>query len=165
MALIKCPECGKEISDKSHQCIHCGYPLEEIEVASKPVMKLYKVVLEDVSPKNKVRIIKVIRECTGLGLAEAKALTDTVPSVIKTELTLEEAQRIGTELSAENARVSISDSTDNKVMRFEDKLFCPRCHSTFVTTGSRGFSFVTGFLGSGKTVNRCGKCGYKWTPR
>ena len=31
MALIKCPECGKEISNKTKQCIHCGYPLEEIE--------------------------------------------------------------------------------------------------------------------------------------
>lgn len=30
MALINCPECGKEISDKSKQCIHCGYPLEHI---------------------------------------------------------------------------------------------------------------------------------------
>ena len=28
MALIKCPECGKEISDKSINCIHCGYPLD-----------------------------------------------------------------------------------------------------------------------------------------
>lgn len=28
MALIKCPECGREISDKSKACIHCGYPLE-----------------------------------------------------------------------------------------------------------------------------------------
>ena len=27
MALIKCPECGKEISDKATNCIHCGYPL------------------------------------------------------------------------------------------------------------------------------------------
>lgn len=27
MALIVCPECGKEISDKASQCIHCGYPL------------------------------------------------------------------------------------------------------------------------------------------
>lgn len=27
MALIKCPECGKEISDKSEVCIHCGYPI------------------------------------------------------------------------------------------------------------------------------------------
>ena len=29
MALIKCPECGKEISDKSSACIHCGYPITE----------------------------------------------------------------------------------------------------------------------------------------
>ena len=28
MALIKCPECGKEIPDKSINCIHCGYPLD-----------------------------------------------------------------------------------------------------------------------------------------
>lgn len=27
MALIKCPECKREISDKSKQCIHCGFPL------------------------------------------------------------------------------------------------------------------------------------------
>lgn len=27
MALIKCPECGKQISDKSKQCVNCGYPL------------------------------------------------------------------------------------------------------------------------------------------
>lgn len=29
MALIKCPECGKEISDKSEKCIHCGYKHKE----------------------------------------------------------------------------------------------------------------------------------------
>ena len=28
MALIKCPECGKEISDQSKSCIHCGCPLQ-----------------------------------------------------------------------------------------------------------------------------------------
>ena len=28
MALIKCPECGREISDKAKACIHCGYPME-----------------------------------------------------------------------------------------------------------------------------------------
>ena len=27
MALIKCPECGKEISDKAEHCIHCGFPI------------------------------------------------------------------------------------------------------------------------------------------
>lgn len=28
MALIKCPECGKEVSDKASTCIHCGFPLK-----------------------------------------------------------------------------------------------------------------------------------------
>lgn len=28
MALIKCPECGKEISNKSEICVHCGYSIK-----------------------------------------------------------------------------------------------------------------------------------------
>ena len=35
MALIKCSECGKEISDKSKKCIHCGCPLNEKKKKSK----------------------------------------------------------------------------------------------------------------------------------
>ena len=31
MALIKCPECGGKISDKSDHCIHCGYPMRLIK--------------------------------------------------------------------------------------------------------------------------------------
>lgn len=34
MALIKCPECGKEISDTAKNCIHCGYALKEDSVTS-----------------------------------------------------------------------------------------------------------------------------------
>ena len=36
MALIKCPECGKEISDKSPACIHCGYPVAKREKTTTP---------------------------------------------------------------------------------------------------------------------------------
>lgn len=46
MALIKCPECGKEISDKSKVCIHCGYPMEEI----KPLEKPTNIVEEEIEP-------------------------------------------------------------------------------------------------------------------
>lgn len=31
MALIRCPECGKEISDRAPACIHCGFPLDSIQ--------------------------------------------------------------------------------------------------------------------------------------
>ena len=44
------------------------------------------------------------------------------------------------------------------------KLRCPKCGSEYITTGKRGYSLFTGFIGSGKTVNRCGSCGYKWKP-
>jgi uncharacterized membrane protein YvbJ len=30
MALIKCPECGKEISDKATQCMYCGAPMDAL---------------------------------------------------------------------------------------------------------------------------------------
>lgn len=35
MALIKCPECGKEISDTCSNCIHCGYVLDKGNVSYK----------------------------------------------------------------------------------------------------------------------------------
>lgn len=47
---------------------------------------------------------------------------------------------------------------DNNVVK------CPKCGSTNITAGQRGYSLVTGFIGSGSTVNRCAKCGYKWKP-
>lgn len=37
----------------------------------------------------------------------------------------------------------------------KSKIHCPKCCSTNVTAGQRGFNIVTGFLGSGSTVNRC----------
>lgn len=39
MALIKCPECGREISNKSKTCIHCGYPLSKIELVDNLSIK------------------------------------------------------------------------------------------------------------------------------
>ena len=41
MALIKCPECGKEISDKAPACIHCGCPLSTKKECVKIKMPLY----------------------------------------------------------------------------------------------------------------------------
>lgn len=47
MALIKCPECGKDISDKAKVCIHCGYPLDEEEDVSITDFHLRKTSLID----------------------------------------------------------------------------------------------------------------------
>ena len=37
MALIKCPECNREISDKAGKCPHCGYPIDEMKKEEKKV--------------------------------------------------------------------------------------------------------------------------------
>lgn len=36
MSLLKCPECGKDVSDRAGICVHCGYPLDELYVKSSP---------------------------------------------------------------------------------------------------------------------------------
>ena len=41
---------------------------------------------------------------------------------------------------------------------------CPKCGSTSVQATTRGFSIVTGFVGSGSPRNVCQKCGHKWKP-
>lgn len=38
MALIKCPECGKEISDKAGQCPHCGYPIDQVTIPENEII-------------------------------------------------------------------------------------------------------------------------------
>ena len=39
---------------------------------------------------------------------------------------------------------------------------CPKCASTSIATINRGYSIVTGFIGSGKAVNVCQCCGHRW---
>lgn len=46
----------------------------------------------------------------------------------------------------------------------ENIIKCPRCGSTQISTGARGWKWTTGFIGSSKTVNRCANCGNTWTP-
>lgn len=41
---------------------------------------------------------------------------------------------------------------------------CPKCGSYSVATTNRGYSLLTGFIGSGSPRNVCQKCGHKWKP-
>ena len=56
---------------------------------------------------SKVKVIKVVREVTGLGLKEAKALVDEAPKVIKEGASKAEAEEIKTKLEAEGAEVTL----------------------------------------------------------
>ena len=55
----------------------------------------------------KVKVIKVVREVTGLGLKEAKEVVDGAPKVVKEGASKEEAEEIKTKLEAEGAKVTL----------------------------------------------------------
>ena len=56
---------------------------------------------------SKVKVIKVVREITGLGLKEAKALVDEAPKVVKEAVSKAEAEEIKAKLEAEGAEVNM----------------------------------------------------------
>ena len=66
----------------------------------------FDVELTDVGP-NKVKVIKVVREATGLGLKEAKDVVDGAPKVLKQGASKEEANDIKAKLEAEGAKVTL----------------------------------------------------------
>lgn len=171
MALIKCPECGQEISDKSDKCIHCGYPLKanksdmfdigdfvyysqnEYEELKDPKesdtfllcgTKLKKSFFTDKKNPWEDKMAEV-KKLTGLNGALAWDLisgwmSNGVPDVVDTK-TIDEIKQ-----------------------RDLDTIKCPKCGSTAIQTVNRGYSLMTGFLGSGSPRNVCQKCGYKWKP-
>jgi large subunit ribosomal protein L7/L12 len=66
----------------------------------------FDVELTEIGP-NKVKVIKVVREATGLGLKEAKDLVDSAPKVLKEGVSKEEAEDIKGKLEAEGAKVTL----------------------------------------------------------
>lgn len=80
MALINCPECGKQVSDQAPACIHCGYPLNKQEERSELVIygtkqqyllniiqnpcKIYiDGELVDLVPANDMTVIPIEKDC------------------------------------------------------------------------------------------------------
>ena len=66
----------------------------------------FDVELTEVGP-TKVKVIKVVREATGLGLKEAKEVVDGAPKVLKEGASKAEAEELKTKLEAEGAKVTL----------------------------------------------------------
>ena len=66
----------------------------------------FNVVLKEVGA-NKIAVIKVVREITGLGLAESKAMVDGAPSVVKEAIAKEAAEEMAAKFKEAGATVEI----------------------------------------------------------
>lgn len=64
----------------------------------------YTVVLSEIGAQ-KIKVIKVVREITGLGLKEAKALVDEAPSNVKEDIDKDEAEQIKAKLEEVGATI------------------------------------------------------------
>ena len=67
----------------------------------------FDVVLKEAGAE-KIKVIKVVREITGLGLAEAKAMVDGAPKTLKEAVSKEEAEELKAKLTEVNAVVEIA---------------------------------------------------------
>lgn len=144
MALIKCPECDKEISDKSKICVHCGYPIantNKICIINGISYDVEFLLDKSISIPFRAKQLHLLTKC------------DLKDCINKTK-TIDETNEIPKTLYIKQQK------TEN----VEDQITCPKCGSTNIQSTNRGFSLVTGFIGSGSPRNICQKCGFKWKP-
>lgn len=177
MAIVKCIECGHDVSTYADKCPNCGCPVSVITNSGE---NLFDVILE--SPgEEKLQVIRFVRELSNpkKGLAEAMEVVDNPPKTIISSIgesdgraVVSKLAEIGCTAKLERAHGNVDSNSAADVASIkstflftkDQPLRCPRCGSTAVTTTSRGYNLLTGFIGSNKTVNRCGKCGHTWKP-
>jgi large subunit ribosomal protein L7/L12 len=76
------------------------------EAAAEEEQTEFEVVLTEIGP-NKIPVIKVVRELTGLGLKEAKDVVDAAPKAVKEGVDKDEAEKIKASLEEQGAKVEI----------------------------------------------------------
>lgn len=186
MALIKCPECGKEISDKAPACIHCGYPIgEELGDKSKSKDTLKKVVVSNFDESKLLYqvVVSDVKEIKGISEADAKTMVENGETITINNLDYDTALAIYNKLTQQLGKLfdtfgimaKIADM--DEIVNWDDietpkepsrptpkAPRCPKCGSTSIATVNRGYSIVWGFLGSGTPMNVCQSCGYKYKP-
>lgn len=177
--LIKCPECGKEVSDKAPACIHCGFPLSNIHKENTCLvdgteydmteLKNYYAKLTDYEKGEFYRRNKSMYE-GNLEIFPDEA-TQILRKINKHFNWWNDSHNHGKGYLADKF---VLTCIDHNFQYFEfntadipdpsKTVRCPKCGSTSVTTEESGYSLLTGFWGSSRKHNLCQKCGYRWKP-
>lgn len=176
MALISCPECGKEISDKAKMCIHCGYPLDNILTEELFSIEFVGFSRDSDSTRritNPIDLCSLMQKILGRDWNTVDSGLESAPYTLIDGITMADAewlQQIAKQYKGITEIKPYSGTENNTKLleKYRDKSYptvlCPACASSEVSTGQRGYKLTTGFLGSNKTVNRCAKCGKTWEP-
>lgn len=84
-------------------------------------------------------------------------------SFIQAMIELKEKDVIEFQLKMSQFRNQI-EQQKNSNQQEPEQITCPKCGSTNIQSTNRGYSILTGFIGSGSPRNVCQKCGFKWKP-
>lgn len=180
MALIKCYECDNQVSERAKSCPHCGAPISDCGIKSNKPINLCYILYDGFTNTNlwrqyKSKATRFILEIYGSQTPHAQCVKDQDPCYLFKGISKDTADCIFQVLTPMGCELHINYSDeypynselDRKAKAICEEfliLKCPRCHSTAITTGTKGYGLIRGFLGSNKTVNRCGRCGYSWEP-
>ena len=126
MALIVCPECGKEISDKSEVCIHCGYPLINMINTKCKINGIVYDFKEELpialleKREDYISAIGKIRKKTSLNLVDGSDLvniireTKAIPETFTPKYPLEDREKLYGNSKVENVECPYCHSKDTK---------------------------------------------------
>ncbi len=110
LTLLEASELKKALEDKFG--VTAAAPVMMAGAAAAPTASAeeekteFTVVLADIGPE-KIKVIKVVKTATGLGLTEAKALVEGAPKPVKENIPKAEADKLKAELEAAGAKVEI----------------------------------------------------------
>ncbi len=99
--LVKACEAEFGVSAAAGVVVAAAGPAEEVEEQTEFNVELTEIGAE------KVKVIKVVREVTGLGLKEAKDLVDSAPKNVKEAVSKEEAEELKKKLEEVGAKVTL----------------------------------------------------------
>lgn len=105
---------------------------------------------------------------TILRVSESKQLVDSMIKLYQTDIIEYELKM--SQFKEQQQQINVRKKEERQVQKSIEEqelntVKCPKCGSTAIATVNRGFSIITGFIGSGSARNVCQKCGHKWDPR
>lgn len=177
--LIKCPECGGNVSDKAPACIHCGFPLNNfhkkniclVDGAEYDMTEFIDSYMGLTDSEKKELYEKTLKHYNGCREVASSNVTQVLRKINEHFNWWNDYK--GNDKSYLADKFTL-DYIDHNFQYFEfntadipdpsKTVRCPKCGSTSVTTQERGYSIMWGVLGSTKKKNLCQKCGYTWWP-
>lgn len=153
MALITCPECGKEISNKSKSCVHCGYPIQSAK---------YQVVIMGYHGTDTSACAGISETFNSeLEYDQVIKIFNNCPYVIIECDELDKASVYAMKLQKWGIDIKIINPNGESEYINKNIVYCPKCGYTNIQIIPRKWSILTGIF-TNKTDRVCVKCKHKW---